>query len=210
MNDFDNHVIRTLNDTFGSSYTYEQIKTWDFLREMDPEHVQHTWGEKMYHSPEWTASIPILPGVVEGVSMLLRAGYHCRVVTARTKQHELWVRTWLDTHGMMNLDLTCAADKDKAAWAKRYGYTIAIEDAPHHVLALGEVCDKVYMIRKPYNSHIAKVPHPHAAIIPVDSLLEAAERIVGAEPKATCLAEREHYSDSIISGQSHTPAGFGY
>lgn len=211
MNDFDNHVINTLNDTFGSNYLPEHVTTWDFLREMDPDHVKHTWGEKMYHSREWTLSIPILPGVIEGVSNLLRAGYYLRVVTARTGKHLNWVEAWLDQHGMGAIPVTCV-DKDtgdKAKWCRRYGYTIAIEDAPHHAMQLLETVDKVYLVEKLYNSHIGSKPHPASNLVRVKGLYEAAERIIESgignirptEESGIGVAGRADDAHPVVPGQ---------
>lgn len=207
MNDFDGHLVETLNDYFGSTYVVGDMKTWDWLRELEPEHLQHTWGEKVYNSPEWTASIPILPGVVPGISTLLRAGYAARVVTARGKTHEPWVRAWLDAHGMMNVPLTMADGKDKAKWAKRYGYTLAIEDAPHHVIELAEVCDMVYMVDKPYNAHVGTKYHPDSLqnIVRVASLWEAVERILDrASGNQSATEGRAGGTDPALLEQSHT------
>jgi hypothetical protein len=183
INKFDEHVIDTLNNVFGSEYLPEHVTTWDFLREMDPEHVKYTWGEKMYHSQEWTLSIPMQPGAGIAIRKLQMNNYYVRVVTARTGKHLEWVEQWLRDHNIRGVSVTCV-DKDtgdKAAWCRRYGYTIAIEDAPHHVMQLVETVPAVYMIEKLYNSHIAKVPHPFSSVIRVKSLLEATERIIDSE-----------------------------
>jgi hypothetical protein len=209
MNDFDGHLVETLNDYFGSNYVVGDMKTWDWLRQLEPEHLQHTWGEKVYNSPTWTASIPILPGVIGGIRNLLRAGYAVRVVTARGKTHQPWVRAWLDNHRMADIPLTMADGKDKAKWAKKYGYTLAIEDAPHHVIELATVCDMVYMVDKPYNAHVGSKYHPDGLtnIVRVSSLWEATERILGARQELGHATEgRAGGTDPALLEQSHTAA----
>jgi hypothetical protein len=173
VNDFDGFLLQTLNDRFGSAYVLGDMKTWDFLREMDPEHVQHTWGESVYHNREWTLAIPPLPGAILGMNRLRDAGYYLRIVTARTGKHLEWVQEWLTNQGVRGIEVTCADSKDKAKWAERWGYNIAIEDAPHHVLALADVCERVYMVEKPYNSHVNG-----KRIERVPSLWVATERIL--------------------------------
>jgi hypothetical protein len=211
INKFDEHVIGTLNNVFGSEYLPEHVTTWDFLREMDPDHVKYTWGEKMYHSREWTLSIPMQPIADIAIAMLQANNYYVRVVTARTGQHLEWVEEWLRMRGIRNVSVTCV-DKDtgdKAKWCQRYGYTIAIEDAPHHVMQLAETVPTVYMIEKLYNSHIAKVPHPFSSVIRVKSLLEAAERIIDGERSGSeanvgndDATGRAGDTDSFVPGQS--------
>jgi hypothetical protein len=187
LNDFDGHLLRTLNEQFGSNYVLGDIKTWDFIREMDPEHVQHTWGENVYYSRNWTLSIPPLPGAVLAMNRLRDAGWYVRVVTARDGVMLDWVKQWLRNEGLGWIGVSCT-DK-KAEWVERYGYAVAIDDAPHHVLNLQSTSlDRVYMIDKPYNSHIVeertfgKVIRVHSLWMAVEDL--TSDRRVQGEPAA--------------------------
>ena len=127
--------------------------------------------------------------------------------------HLDWVQEWLRINGIRGMDVTCVdrySETTKAEWCKRYGYSLAIDDAPHHAMQLAETVDTVYMVDKPYNRHIAKVPHPASSIIRVKSLREAAERIIDGE-RSGARANKEvgnasgraGDADSFIPGVTH-------
>src|SRR5215218_5192036 len=131
LSDFDGHLFDTLNTKFGTSYTIADAINWDFIRNMDPEHVQHTWGKEVYESREWTLAIPPLPGAVLAMNMLWDAGFYCRVVTARKQYMGEWIKTWLDTNGLRWANVSCVESRSKGGWARQHRYTIAVDDAPH-------------------------------------------------------------------------------
>lgn len=209
INDFDGAVIRSLNEKFGSTYVVGDMKTWDFLREMDPQYVQHTWGEDMYQSYRWTMGIPPLDGASDGLRTLVKAGYKPRIVSARNPAMKGWIEDWLRTHKFPRIPVTYTGmSGSKVNWAERYNYGIAIDDAPHHVMDLAEAGIMTYMVSKPYNSHIQE----QDVIKRVDSLREAAEELTGGKDIATSGRERGFPLGAIPQTDDpflyQTPAGY--
>jgi hypothetical protein len=178
INQFDQHMLATVNDRFGLVHEYSSITTWGFLDFMEqPEVGQWAWGPDVYNSYRWTLGIPPMPGAAEAMRNLKKAGHQVRIVTARKNTHQGWIEDWLRTHGFG--PFPCSYNEKKSVWARRYGYTIAIDDAPHQARDLMEEGVFVYLVDKPYNREIGRVPHPESRISRVDSLAEASRIILG-------------------------------
>ena len=172
MNQFDQHLLATVNDRFGLVHEHDDINTWDFLNFTEqPEVGQWAWGPEVYNNYHWTLTIPPMPGAKEAMRDLKKAGHQVRIVTARKNTQQGWIEDWLRTHGFG--PFPCSYNEKKSTWAKRYGYTVAIDDAPHQAKELIEEGVFVYLVDKPYNRELASVPHPHSRIRRVESLAEA-------------------------------------
>jgi hypothetical protein len=191
INDFDGAVIASLNEKFGSTYVVGDMKTWEWLRELDPEHMKHTWGDSMFRNYRWTMAIPPLEGAAVALRKLMTNGFTPRIVTARDQSMKGWVEDWLRINRFPKIKVTY--NHHKVQWAERYGYTVAVEDAPHHVLEFADANMAVYMIDKPYNSHIEE----RWNIVRVGSLLDAVERYIIDWERLTLFEGQESGGPSL-------------
>lgn len=88
---------------------------------------------ELFDSVEPYLTAPALTGAVEAVKEILAAGWRVVVVTQRPHEARVATHNWLSRHGLGKLPVTITGAK--AELAVRNGYTIAIDDAGHHIAA---------------------------------------------------------------------------
>lgn len=172
---FDEAMLAACNKRFGTSYAASDINDWDWLRTFP--HAAYAWGAMCYRSPAWTLTVPPQPGAVETVREMIAAGFEPFVVSDREPEMARWIRDWLRRYRLDSV-VVLTTDRTlypKATVARDLGMRIAVEDAPHHALALGEAGLTFYLIDKPYNQVVE-----HERVIRVHGWGQIAEALLAA------------------------------
>lgn len=98
-----------------------------------------------------------MPGAVEALGALRRAGHELVVVTARTPRMRGLTEAWLAYHGVAVDGLHFLEGGSKAPLALAEGLDLLVEDTPHNALAVADAGVRVLLYGAPYNQHVA---HP--------------------------------------------------
>lgn len=161
------HQLELVNERFGTSFTRDDLISWNTEEYMTPEQAAYMWGDDVFFNLDFQAGVKPVEGAIEGVMRMLDNGHEVFVVSDRAEKLYDGTRKWLDMQGLAGVDLIFtrspkhskvvsngAHTKSQVAYYKRL--KTVVEDAPHHaeVLANRSYIDKVYLIDMPYNRGI--------------------------------------------------------
>jgi 5'' nucleotidase, deoxy (Pyrimidine), cytosolic type C protein (NT5C). len=153
LNCLDEHMLATCNARHGTAYEPECLTHWDALNELDPKGF--VWGREVWQAFAWQLSIPPQPGAIETMRALTSAGHEPVIVSDRSATAGMHLDAWLEHHRLgVPYVLSHRERMPKAYVAEVIGIELAIEDAPHHALAIAGRGIPVYLMDKPYNRAI--------------------------------------------------------
>jgi hypothetical protein len=167
----DTHMLATCNARHGTCIEPAHVTHWGWLNEC--EHAEWLWGAECYGSPEWQASVPAQPGAVDTLKAMQAAGLEPVIVSDRAPASGLLMGAWLVANGLGDLPtiLSHREHLPKAHVAVKHNMAAAIEDAPHHAIALAYAGIPVYLMDKPYNRNVE-----HELIVRVSGWADIAAR----------------------------------
>lgn len=167
----DTHILTTCNARHGTCYRPDEVAHWDWLAEC--EHAEWLWGAECYGSPTWQATVPANPGAIEGIKAMQAHGLEPVVVSDRAPASGVLMRDWLIRYGLGDLPaiLSHREHRPKAHVAVQHNMAAAIEDAPHHAIAIAHAGIPVYLLDKPYNRNVV-----HDLIVRVSGWPEISDR----------------------------------
>lgn len=123
-------------------------RTWyDYAVEKVYPELPDGFCHNLYNDSSFVAKMPVVKGAREGARLLSDLG-EIYYVSARPA-HLLDVTIeWLCEHDFPVGDVWLSEDKAEAV--QMFGLELFVEDAPHHALALAQVCP-VYLLDYPWN-----------------------------------------------------------
>ncbi len=163
--DFNAGLMRFHNDTYGTSYTLEDVTQWDFkeLWQCHPDEALRRMQE-FVTSPYHNITLPIT-GAVEAVNTL-QAIYELPIITARDKKLDTQTRLAILTHFPNCLkEIHYLHDHDvnvlgtKGEICKKIGVSIMVEDSLGNAETLSSAGIPTLLFDKPWNQASTLPPH---------------------------------------------------
>lgn len=153
LNNFDERMLQSINQRFGTTMRPMDLVSWDSLRAsakaLTKEQEQYAWGPEVFGSAQWNASLRPTPGGISSLWRLYDLGVSLHVVTARPPEHGVFLGKWLQTYGVDGI-VRWSTNNDKRTYALTNGITYAFDDSPRQIQELLTVCP-VAVIDRPYN-----------------------------------------------------------
>lgn len=142
------------NNRFGTSYAAEQWLTWEFWDEQPLEHSEFVWGDEAFMNDQWTLRIPPQQNCIPVLRRIMNH-HDVWILSDRHDHHHSTLETWFGQHGLFpEIVITDRNSYPKTQAAKEREITLAIDDAPHNVLAYSETIPMVYVYDHPWNRDI--------------------------------------------------------
>lgn len=161
MLDFDSVIcklesafITSVNERFGTAYTLADATNWSWWSEQGDDIRNFVWGDECYNNFDWTIRLEPMPDAIESIKKLQSIGYDMLVCTDRVSEMRPWVMQWLKNYDLSLPVVTTAKQFTKAEFAIRYGYDIAIDDAPHNAVDFAKLDIPVLLYDHPWNRDV--------------------------------------------------------
>ena len=153
-------LSRMLSDKKGISITPAELTpSYTHWRETHGGHVaDYLWD--ISGTSRFMGSLPLLPGVRQGLQELKENGHDVDVLTARVDTPSSISYDWLRRNFGWNVDrlfhcyLARKMKLPKGGIAKALGAELAIEDNPTHIASYGEYGISVLCFSQPWNEHV--------------------------------------------------------
>jgi uncharacterized HAD superfamily protein len=150
-NQLDVAMCDTVNQKFGTCYSVDQWTSWGFWYEQPKEHAEFVWGDEVFMNDEWTLRIPPQQNCIPVLRRMMNA-HNVWIISDRHEHHHETLTTWFGQHGLFpEIVITDRNLYPKTQAAQEREITLAIDDAPHNVLAYSEVIPMVYVYDSPWN-----------------------------------------------------------
>lgn len=154
LNNMNRHICRTLELLHNIKVRVEDIDHWHFWD--DHEAGDIVWND-LYHSKEWTLSIPTKDYAYWCMSELAKRGDKVYIISDRFEKEYDVCRKWLDNNGFQHIPILLTDKKrDKNEIANVLGCTHVIDDSPNWIdrYTQSYSISKVYIMDYPYNQEV--------------------------------------------------------
>lgn len=154
INNFDEHMLGSINARFRTNIQPADLTSWDSLRAganaLTRQQEKFAWGKDVFGSATWNDGLQPLPGALSALWRMLDLGMQIHVISARPASHERFLADWLGKYGLANLVTHGCIQGGKIDYARSVGAGVAFDDSPRQICQLAEQCP-VYVIQRPYN-----------------------------------------------------------
>jgi 5'-nucleotidase len=153
------YLLRGFRDAHGIDLAEEGLRYWDFFQYRAVRERNLTWQcvSNVLHAIDTDEAIHRLPPRDPHAKRVMRAwmdaGHEVRVVTARGEHARATTEAFLADHGIQHDSLVLGA-------ARKTGYDVLVDDAPHNVLMAAADGGLALLMDQPYNRDVPTRRNP--------------------------------------------------
>lgn len=150
LSDIAGHLVRFANDRFGCKLSVEDLTSEDVetCSNLTAEQLR-----QIFSTSRFFQTMPAFKSVGESLKQLSESGWRIVLVTDRFWYAEIQDDTveWLREHDIPFDSVSFVRKADKATFARKFRIKFFIEDQLSNANRLARVCDRVFLIDRPYN-----------------------------------------------------------
>ena len=149
--------LQAFNRRFGLKVPVTEAR-WEIFRRHPeiPADAIGAFFEELYRA-DFLGSRPLVPGAMEGIEELHRAGHRLFIITGRPRRDRAITERWMEARGLSHF-FDAIEDRDglDAPLHKRRAVTrlkldVLLEDEYEVAVAAAGVCDRVLLFDQPWN-----------------------------------------------------------
>jgi len=147
------HLLRFLNEEYGSNLKFENIKGWNIWEYGDITEEQYREGIEKFMEAGMYRNLPLIEGAREGLKVISEH-HDVYIVTWRSLKIREDTEYWLEKNlGNAYKEVYFSDNKPKLGILKKLNAELFIDDSPTHTRDAVKIC-RTLLYTKPWNENI--------------------------------------------------------